>query len=121
MNIPFILKNHYPGDDWILEGDDDQYDGLIWRTSGTRKPTLTKLQGLWDTTYAGLFDAEAVRQARAVRFAERPLGDQLDAIIKGFDQLRADGVVLPAATIDLVDWSLEIKAELPKPDAVSGA
>ena len=121
MNIPFILKNHYPDDDWILEGEDDEYNGLVWRSTGTKKPTLTKLQGLWDTIYAVLFDAEAVRQARAAKFAERTLGDQLDAIIKAFDQLRADGVTLPVDTIDLVDWSLAIKAELPKPDAIGSA
>ena len=116
MKIPFILTRQYPDDEWILEGEDDHYAGLIWKSTVTKKPTLSKLLGLWDTTYAAQYAAEEVRKERGARYAERSIGDQLDAIIKAFNQLRLDGASIPADMNDLINWSLAIKAEIPKPD-----
>jgi hypothetical protein len=48
------------------------------------------------------------------------VGDQLDAIMKGFNDLRAAlrgmGIELPRETSEWVDKCLEIKAKYPKPE-----
>lgn len=59
--------------------------------------------------------ATQYRQDRAAAFAQRPLGDQLDAIIKGLKAAQAAGVELPADTAQLIAWSDGIKAAHPKP------
>jgi hypothetical protein len=59
--------------------------------------------------------ATQYRQDRAAAFAQRPLGDQLDAIIKGLKAAQAAGVELPPDTAHLIAWSDGIKAAHPKP------
>lgn len=46
-----------------------------------------------------------------------PIGDQLDAILKGFNQLRLDGASLPADLDSIVNQWLAVKAKHPKPEA----
>lgn len=58
---------------------------------------------------------------RAAAFAQRPLGDQLDAIIKGLKAAQAAGVELPADTAALIAWSDDIKAAHPKPEITVAA
>lgn len=64
---------------------------------------------------AGELMATQYRQDRAAAFAERPLGDQLDAIIKGLKAAQSAGVELAADTAALIAWSDGIKAAHPKP------
>lgn len=65
--------------------------------------------------------ATRYRQDRAAAFAERPLGDQLDAIIKGLKAAQSAGVELPVDTAALIAWSDGIKAAHPKPLAAEPA
>lgn len=57
---------------------------------------------------------------RAVAFAQRSVGDQLDALIKGFKAARNAGVDLPDDTDSLINWSDQIKAAYPKPEIANG-
>jgi len=59
--------------------------------------------------------ASRYRRDRAQAFAERPIGDQLDAIIKGLKAARASGVDLPDDTDALINWSDAVKTAHPKP------
>lgn len=43
-----------------------------------------------------------------------PIGDQLDALVKGFDALSKLGVELPPETQAWIDQCLEIKSKYPK-------
>jgi hypothetical protein len=115
MCIPFILTQEYPTAAWQVVGDDDNYDGLDWRAEDIDKPSQEVLEALWDQTYRVRWEEICVRRSRAVAFAERPLGDQLDAIIKGLKAAQAAGVELPADTAQLIAWSDSIKAAHPKP------
>lgn len=45
------------------------------------------------------------------------IGDQLDAILKGFNQLRLNGTDLPQDLDDIVGEWLSVKAKYPKPEA----
>ena len=52
---------------------------------------------------------------RPLRAAEyMPSGDQLDAIMKGFDALAEQGYVLPAETVDWIEHCKSIKARFAK-------
>ena len=44
MNIPLILETNYPGEQWVLDGED--YAGLEW-LSETPKPTKAALEKQW--------------------------------------------------------------------------
>lgn len=44
-----------------------------------------------------------------------PFGDQLDAIMKGFDSLTEKGLVLPPETVAWVEHCKSVKAKFPKP------
>lgn len=64
---------------------------------------------------AGEFLATSYQRGRAEAFAARPIGDQLDAIIKGLKAVAASGTDLPADTAQLIAWSDQIKVDNPKP------
>lgn len=44
-----------------------------------------------------------------------PIGDQLDAILKGFNQLRFNGIPLPQDLDDILGKWTQIKKDNPKP------
>ncbi len=110
---PLILEREYPGA-WTMVGPPTSYSAIVWEDSERAKPTKKSLDALWVSTYAAVWDSLQVMVARKSEYSQRSVGDQLDAVVKAFDQLRADGVTLPVETNELVDWSLAIKAKYPK-------
>ena len=58
IDYPTILTRKYPGQEWVLSGD--EYEGLTW-ISDTPKPTQEELDGLWDEV---LTEIEAEKQAK---------------------------------------------------------
>jgi hypothetical protein len=58
IDYPTILIRKYPGQEWVLNGD--EYEGLDW-VSDTPKPTKEELDGLWDEVYA---EIENEKQAK---------------------------------------------------------
>jgi hypothetical protein len=58
VDYPTILTRKYPGQEWVLNGDD--YEGLSW-ISDTPKPSQEELDGLWDEVVA---EIEAEKQAK---------------------------------------------------------
>ena len=73
------------------------------------------------TAQAVIDEAEALEAAktyadhRRARYDdELPMGDQFDAILKGFDQLRLAGQDLPADLDGVIDIWLGIKSAIPK-------
>ena len=53
-----ILTRKYPGQEWVLNGD--EYTGLNW-ISDSPKPSQEELDGLWDEVVA---EIEAEKQAK---------------------------------------------------------
>ncbi len=73
------------------------------------------------TAQAVVDEAEALEAAKTYADHRRdryddelPMGDQFDAILKGFDQLRLDGQDLPADLDGVIDIWLGIKSAIPK-------
>jgi hypothetical protein len=72
--------------------------------------------------YDGAFEAEPIppdtrtyiEKRRAEYESQLPMGDQFDAILKGFDQLRLGGQDLPADLDGVIDIWLGIKSAIPK-------
>jgi len=61
------------------------------------------------------YDSQAYARDRQARYrAELPMGDQFDAILKGFNQLRFDGQNLPADLDEVIGIWLGIKSAIPK-------
>jgi len=58
VDYPTILTRKYPGQEWVLNGD--EYAGLNW-ISDTPKPSQEELDGLWDEVVA---EIEAEKQAK---------------------------------------------------------
>jgi len=98
-----------------LNGDDANktYVNLIIH-DGSEKPTeqecsdgLAQLQAEYDSN-------EYARKRRDRYNEELPTGDQFDAILKGFNQLRFDGQNLPADLDEVIGIWLGIKSAIPK-------
>ncbi len=74
------------------------------------------MQAEWDANAAAKLiyeQTEAYKDKR--RAAMPPIGDQLDAILKGFEALKADGAMLPAELDNIIsDWNA-VKVEYPPP------
>jgi hypothetical protein len=62
IDYTLILKTHFNGSEWTLNGND--YAGLTW-LSDTPKPTKEELDALWDSTL------EAVEQKKIAAIAAR--------------------------------------------------
>ncbi|HWO99210.1 MAG TPA: hypothetical protein VNL74_01080 [Methylococcus sp.] len=54
------------------------------------------------------------RSARRKEYERFPLGDQLDAIWKGFAALRDVGIILPQETLDWLSGIEAVKKKIPK-------
>jgi hypothetical protein len=62
-----------------------------------------------------VYNATQYRRDRQARYnAELPTGDQFDALLKGFNQLRLDGQDLPADLDGVIGIWLGIKSAIPK-------
>jgi len=103
------LQSLKPKAEWVLRGDE-----LEWLDTTQTQPTdaeitaeITRLQAEHDATQ--------YRRDRQARYnAELPMGDQFDAILKGFNQLRFDGQDLPADLDRVIGIWLGIKSAIPK-------
>lgn len=115
MCIPFILTQEYPNASWQIVGEDNNYDGLDWRSEEIEKPPLEILEDLWSTKYEALWLLIGVHKVRAAQYP--PIGDQLDAVLKGFAQLGTQGATLPADLVAVIDAWQAVKTAHPKPDA----
>jgi hypothetical protein len=62
IDYTLILRTHFNGSEWTLNGND--YAGLTW-LSDTSKPTKKELDDLWDATI------QAVEQKKAEAIATR--------------------------------------------------
>lgn len=54
-------------------------------------------------------------EKRAAEWSAQPVGDQLDAILAGFEAIAAAGVPLPQSTLDLLDFRKGVKERNKKP------
>lgn len=115
MCIPFILTQEYPTATWQVVGEDDNYDGLDWRADDIDKPSLETLKSLWAEKYEARWQLIGVHKTRAAEYP--PIGDQLDALLKGFAQLSAQGATLPPDLAAVIDAWQAVKAAHPKPVA----
>lgn len=103
-----ILNVYYEGiadDEIAVEGTSVEYevkdDHVIGRTPARRMTTEERL--------------ERVREMRSATYS--PIGDQLDALMKGFEALRAQGISFPKETNEWIDTCRVTKSRYPKPSA----
>ena len=83
MDIPTILTRKYPGQEWVLNGD--EYAGLDW-LSDSPKPTEKELADLWPVVQdeiAAEHQAKLDAKASAVSKLEA-LGLTVDEIKEAF-------------------------------------
>ena len=83
VDYPTILTRKYPGQEWVLNGD--EYAGLNW-ISDTPKPSQEELDGLWETVQAEIAaEAQAKLDAKASAIAKlEALGLSVDEIKQAF-------------------------------------
>lgn len=111
-----IIQRFYPGVPAVsTQAGPDAPEEIIWPEEFD-VPTEEQILA-YKMTLAEEQIATQYRQDRAAAFAERPLGDQLDAIIKGLKAVQTSGLGLPTDTAGLIAWSDEIKAAHPKPSS----
>ena len=122
---PTIHALQWDGDSGEIEYNDDGIANEQF-TDSTLVDTLVsayedEVERLEAEAQAVVDEAEALEAAktyadhRRARYDdELPMGDQFDAILKGFDQLRLDGQDLPADLDGVIDIWLGIKSAIPK-------
>jgi hypothetical protein len=103
------LQSLKPNAEWVLRGDE-----LEWHDLVQTEPTQSEIDAEIIVLQAE-YDATQYRRDRQARYdAELPMGDQFDAILKGFNQLRFDGQNLPADLDEVIGIWLGIKSAIPK-------
>ena len=103
------LQSLRPSAEWVLRGDE-----LEWHDIVQTEPTQAEIDAEIIVLQAE-YDASQYRRDRQARYnAELPMGDQFDAILKGFNQLRFDGQDLPADLDEVIGIWLGIKSAIPK-------
>jgi hypothetical protein len=75
-----ILTRKYPGQEWVLNGDD--YAGLTW-LSDTDKPSKAELDGLWETV-----QEEIAAEAQAKLDAKASAVSKLEALGLSVDEIK---------------------------------
>jgi len=75
-----ILTRKYPGQEWVLNGDD--YAGLTW-LSDTEKPSKAELDGLWETV-----QEEIAAEAQAKLDAKASAVSKLEALGLSVDEIK---------------------------------
>jgi len=109
IKISDALVSLKPGAAWTLRGDE-----LEWLDAVQTEPTQAEIDAEIIVLQAE-YDATQYRRDRQARYnAELPMGDQFDAILKGFNQLRLDGQDLPADLDGVIGIWLGIKSAIPK-------
>ena len=103
------LQSLKPKVEWVLRGDE-----LEWHDLVQTEPTQAEIDAEVIRLQAE-YDSQEYARKRRVRYDdELPMGDQFDAILKGFDQLRLGGQDLPADLDGVIDIWLGIKSAIPK-------
>jgi hypothetical protein len=71
MDITLILSTNYPGEEWVLTGED--YLDLEW-LSDSPKPTREDLEKLWpETQYQAEYKKVAEQRIRAYQLESDPI------------------------------------------------
>lgn len=83
IDYPTILTRKYPGQEWVLNGD--EYEGLEW-ISDTPKPSKEELDGLWEEVVAEIVaEKQAKIDAKSSAVAKlEALGLTVDEIKEAF-------------------------------------
>ncbi|MDE0724575.1 MAG: hypothetical protein OSB62_07745 [Alphaproteobacteria bacterium] len=84
----------------------------IWNVEGVKKPTAAQIK-----EHVALAEAEIAADAYKYsrKEAYQGIGEQLDAILKGFNTLRMNGTNLPEDLDSVIQHWLNVKKEHPKP------
>jgi hypothetical protein len=112
MNISDALKRLAPPatHNWSCG---DTYESIVWDTKNpTPKPTEAALEAAWLEVVA---ERDATKYMRDRAPLYNPIGDQLDAIWKQFNQDRLNGKELIQEADDQLNHNLRVKADHPKP------
>ena len=88
----------------------------VWAIEGIDAPDAETLKS-WLAEYEAYLEATGYRRARAAAYPA--LGDQLDALLKGFAELRTQGAALPPDLVAVIDAWQAVKAAHPKPPKMS--
>ena len=115
MILPYIIgkaeaiQSLKPEAEWVLYGD-----VLTWMDEVQTEPTEAEIDAEVIRLQAE-YDSQEYARKRRVRYnKELPTGDQFDALLKGFNQLRLDGQDLPADLDGVIGIWLGIKSAIPK-------
>lgn len=109
MILALALEHGWPDKQWSCVGND--YKNLVWNDE-SKKPTRPEINSAWKA-FEKEKEAKAYIEKRAAEYP--PIGDQLDATLKGFNQLRLNGTDLPSDLDHVVNQWLAVKAKHPKP------
>lgn len=113
MNFSNILSFKYQNYIWSIG---DTYESLVWDPSNSiPKPTLDQLK----KDEAEMLSYKESILYREQRRQEYPaMGDQLDALLKQFESLRAKGENLDSDLDVMLDQWRTVKNKYPKPTGV---
>lgn len=114
IGLSLIALGYVPGRDFeVIDHGDGAGPVLDWRAA-TPPPTADALSAGWAAHQATAYQADR-------RSAYPPVGDQLDALAKGFAALRESGAMLPSDTLAWLDAVTAVKETHPKPAALQPA
>ncbi len=109
IDIMMALQSLQPNAECVVR------DGVVeWLDTTQPQPSEAEITAEI-TRLQAEYDATQYRRDRQARYnSELPMGDQFDAILKGFNQLRFDGQDLPADLDEVIGIWLGIKSAIPK-------
>ena len=84
----------------------------VWAIEDMDAPDAETLKS-WLAEFDAYLEATEYRRARAAAYPA--LGDQLDALLKGFAELRTQGATLPNDLVAVIDTWQAVKTAHPKP------
>lgn len=105
-------KNAAPLQDFIIKVDGDTATIDQWHVEGLNAPSLEALLP-YIAQAENHFNATFYKKERQEKYPH--IGDQLDAIWKGFNSMVEGGATLPTDTEDMRTNILAVKAAHPKP------
>ena len=114
MNIRTALLERYKIEQFSISVPSD-YSTLEWLDSTTPKPTSEEIKSLWDAMILrNTIERQNITKASEYNFdtfsGKNSIGNQLDAIYKGFRQLEASGIItFTGYTREWMDFILKIK------------
>ena len=109
----FLVKLHMG--QWFGWSDSKNktYANLVIHSADTKPTEQECIDGV--TALQAEYDATQYQRDRQARYnAELPMGDQFDALLKGFNSLRLSGQDLPADLDGVIGIWLGIKSAIPK-------